>query len=108
MDKLFIIDFGLCKTYLDNNGQHIREKKMSALIGSINYASINSHLTNELSRRDDLESIFYMLYYFYVGFLPWSNLTDTNQIIELKRNILNSVSLPKVLLDFIKYIRDKI
>jgi casein kinase I family protein HRR25 len=102
-NELFLIDFGFCKSYIQNE-QHIKIKKNSSLIGSKNYASVMSHKLFELSRRDDLESLGYMLIYFYTGSLPWNNISDEEIIINLKTNILNS-DYPSVLLDFLRNIR---
>lgn len=104
-EKLFVIDFGFCKTYLDNkSGEHIEKKQISALIGSINYASINSHNRLELSRRDDLESIFYILFYLHIGSLPWSQISNEQLIIKLKTEMKFDLQL--VLIEFIEYIRE--
>ena len=80
--RIFIIDFGFCKSYLSDGVNHIPQKKTHNLIGSQTYASINAHNLIELTRRDDLESLGYMLMYFYSGFLPWQ-LDKTNENICL-------------------------
>jgi casein kinase I family protein HRR25 len=103
-NQIYLIDFGFCKSYVQDD-QHIKIKKNSSLIGSKNYASIMSHKHFELSRRDDLESLGYMLIYFYTGSLPWNNTPDEEIIISLKIGIINNNNYPYVLLDFLRNIR---
>jgi hypothetical protein len=93
------------------NDKHIELKKTNNLIGSKTYASINSHNFLELSRRDDLESLGYMLIYFYLGTVSWNDIShlnsnDVNESIkQLKINIINDLTLPKVLINYIKYVK---
>ena len=63
--NVFCVDFGLSKRYRHpKNLQHIPHRDGRSLTGTPRYASVNNHLGVEQSRRDDLESIGYVLIYF--------------------------------------------
>jgi serine/threonine protein kinase len=104
-NQLYLIDFGLCKSYL-NNDNHIEMKNTSGFIGSLTYASLNAHNLNELSRRDDLESLGYMLIYFLLGYLPWKQESDVNNIIKYKTNIINDYKIPDLIKKYMMYVRN--
>jgi len=71
-DQVHIVDLGLAKQYRDEvKQQHVSYQQYKGFSGTPRYASINTHLGIEQSRRDDLESIGYVLMYFLRGSLPW-------------------------------------
>lgn len=72
---IFVIDFGLSKRYRHpKTKRHIPYREGKNLTGTPRYASVNNHLGVEQSRRDDMESIGYVLVYFARGALPWQGL----------------------------------
>ena len=74
---IYLIDFGFCKRY--DQGETRVKVKRTAIIGTPNFISVNVHELNEPERKDDLESLVYMLLYFYLGKLPWEK---TNMSLE--------------------------
>jgi casein kinase 1 len=102
-NQIFLIDFGLAKKFRTEN-KHISFKAGGKLVGTARYASINSHEGIQLSRRDDLISLAYILIYFLKGKLPWQKVKgDTkdekyNNILKLKKGLSSNTictGLPK-------------
>ena len=71
-NTIYIIDFGLSLRYKDKKtGTHIPYREKRQMVGTVRYASINAQIGIEQSRRDDIESIGYVLVYLALGRLPW-------------------------------------
>lgn len=72
---IYLIDYGLAKRYREEyTNFHIPLRQNIKLTGTIRYASCNAINKKELSRRDDMESIGYLLIYLLKGSLPWQGL----------------------------------
>jgi len=107
---IHLIDFGLSKRFKNpKTHQHIPYREDRTLTGTARYVSINTHLGIEQSRRDDLESIGYVLVYFLKGVLPWQGLKNGNRytrIMEKKLQIPTEIlcyGLPEELIFYLNY-----
>jgi serine/threonine protein kinase len=77
--KIYLIDFGLSQPYIDPiNAKHVVKKNLAYFSGNFMFASLNSCRGNNKSRRDDIESLFYLIIYLYnENFLPWRDYRGT-------------------------------
>lgn len=91
-NQIYLIDYGLAKKYRSCN-KHLNFKEGGKLVGTARYASVNSHCGYQLSRRDDLISLAYILVYFVKGKLPWQKVKGKSKdekydnIRKLKQNL---------------------
>ena len=114
ISTVYLIDFGLAKKFRSKKGKHIKFNINNNITGTPRYCSINALRGAEQSRRDDLESCFYVIIYFFRGNLPWQNLRIKsrqerfNKINEIKKNVNYKVlckNLPEELYNFGIYIK---
>ena len=88
-------------------------KNSNNIIGTPSYVSLNGHKLLELSRRDDLESLGYMLIYLYCGKLKWQkvniyeNFEKSNALImKAKMNLGKLYDLPDIFYNYFDYVRN--
>jgi len=108
---LYLIDFGFCKRYLLNDRTHIPLRENRKLIGTPNFVSINIHYGLEPSRRDDLESVTYIMLYLlnkiinWSGFTLYSNIDNNIKIAESKLKTMTNKETPTIIRNFFQYCR---
>lgn len=83
-----VIDFGLSRVYIDRKtGKHLPARSHPGFRGTAVYASPNAHMHQDLSRRDDLISWFYLVIDIIAGPLPWKKLENRAEILHMKRRV---------------------
>jgi serine/threonine protein kinase len=99
VSEIYLIDFGLA-------GWEETEKKDSArLIGTHRYMSVNvQQCLAPAGRRDDLESLGYILLYLQLGELPWQGQSETESLARKQQLTFSAVAAGEFIL-FIHYCR---
>lgn len=70
----------MCRRYLDQNGSIKTPRWAAGFRGTVRYAPISCHISREQSRKDDLETWFYMQVELTTGRLPWKNIEDKDEV----------------------------
>lgn len=111
--ELYLIDFGFCKKFIDNSGKHIQCSSNKTPLGTPNFFSINVHDGVEPSRRDDLESVVYILLFLFQKSLEWKDSCEyyteyknmNSKIKQLKLKTMETEEIPLQLREIWKHCR---
>ena len=112
---IYIIDFGLSKKYKSDRGKHVKFTISKHITGTPRFCSVNAMRGVEQSRRDDLESLCYLIIYFCRGFLPWQGLKINSKLqrfeaIKKMKKFIKIESLcedcPEEIINFCKYTKN--
>lgn len=96
MDKensqVYIVDFGLAKKHLDSNNNPVPKRKSADFRGTVSFASLHAHLSIDLSRRDDLWSLYFTMLDFLNEKLEWREQRDYTiaQVKDIKTKCLKN------------------
>ena len=108
---IYLLDFGLSKKYIDEKtNKHYNFEKNNKLIGNARYSSINALEGGTQSRRDDLESLGYLLLFFLLGRLPWQGYVSNSKedkyykITEIKKKTTAKELCENLPIQFEQYI----
>lgn len=96
--KLYCVDFGITSPFMTMKGVHKDQTRSKQVIGTPSFVSLNVHQGISNSRRDDVESLLYVLIYLMKGSLPWLHSRSDKEGAEIKKTISIDVlcnSLPK-------------
>lgn len=103
-NKVYILDFGLSRFQTDLAGNIIPPKSEASFQGTLRYCSIATHMhrvycifpvseqldfiqycfLQDIGRKDDFISYFYMLIEFLKGSLPWKDITNPREVLKCK------------------------
>ena len=111
--NIYLVDYRFSKKYKNSHyGKHIKFSNKYSLIGSLCFSSCNAIRGLELSRRDDLESLGYVLLYLAKGrWLPWLKSSEINmeeaisKLNQIKSEIKEENLYKGLPIEFISYMK---
>lgn len=83
--KVYCVDFGITSQFMTIKGKHQEQTQMNQVVGTPRFASIGGHQGFSGSRRDDIESLLYVLIYLMKGSLPWDKATSDPEMVKIKK-----------------------
>lgn len=82
--KIGLLDLDNSISFLDKKGEHYKKKDFPPFFkGTAFYASLDTLKGKCISRRDDIENLFYVLFFFYRQETPWSQYDKENKKIYI-------------------------
>ena len=113
---IYLLDFGLSKQYISSKTKkHFPFVQNNKFVGNARYSSINALNGGTQSRRDDLESIGYVILFLLLGRLPWQGHISHSKedkyykIKQIKKQTTPEQlcqGLPKQFEEYVKYTRN--
>jgi casein kinase 1 len=113
-NQVFLLDFGHAQLYRNpSTRSHKVQINGCGVIGTICYSSINCHLGLTPSRRDDLQSLVYVIVYLAKGRLPWQGIIvqpgqiHEDEVLRVKQATMVKAlckGLPQPFIDFVEHI----
>ena len=112
---IYLQNFYLCEKYRSSKtNQHAKFKYTKEIVGTERYGSVNALRGLRQGRRDDMESLCYMLIYFFLGKLPWQGIsadseTERHQkLLKEKKSfkIENYKQIPKDFYTLFNYVKN--
>uniref|UniRef100_A0A183VFN3 non-specific serine/threonine protein kinase n=1 Tax=Toxocara canis TaxID=6265 RepID=A0A183VFN3_TOXCA len=84
---IYLVDFGMARRFRYSDGRIRRQRRYAGFRGTIRYVSVAVHERKEPGPVDDLWSLFYSITELTEGSLPWTDVTDAEEVAEIKNNI---------------------
>jgi serine/threonine protein kinase len=86
-DKLYLIDFGLAKAFMNTSDVHVKEDSITGCIGTQEFVSLNIHNRKLPSRKDDLESVIYIICFLLLPSEKWIKSENEEDVKIFKQNL---------------------
>ncbi|KRY79621.1 Tau-tubulin kinase 2 [Trichinella pseudospiralis] len=83
--KVYLLDFGMCRKYVKDNGDLRRPREKCAFRGTIYFASVDALKGEEQSRKDDVWSWFFMMIRLSTGTIAWKGYVPPKHIPPFKQ-----------------------
>lgn len=88
-ETVYLIDLGDAAPFVQRDGSHIAKEQTGEIVGTLAFGSVSMLKGYTQSRRDDLESVVYLMAYLYNGRLPWTGERNPDVIARRKKEVGN-------------------